>query len=116
MNRFKELIVWQKSIELATEVYQLTKSFPSDERFGLVSQMNRSGVSIPSNIAEGSGRNSNKEFVHFLGIATGSASELETQLVISKNLNFGDKALIDSMIDKITSIQNMLHRLKATLK
>ncbi|HNP98680.1 MAG TPA: four helix bundle protein [Bacteroidia bacterium] len=116
MNRFKELLVWQKAIELAAEVYQLTKSFPSDERYGIVSQMNRCSISIPSNIAEGSGRNSKKEFLHFLGIASGSASELETQLIISKKLKFGDIIQINALIDKITSIQNMLFRLKNTLK
>ena len=116
MNRFKELVVWQKAIELAAEVYQLTKSFPSDERYGIVSQMNRCSISIPSNIAEGSGRNSKKEFLHFLGIASGSASELETQLIISKKLKFGDIIQINALIDKITSIQNMLFRLKNTLK
>ena len=87
MHKYKELKLWQKSIGLVTSVYLLTRSFPQFENFGLVSQINRSAVSIPSNIAEGAGRNSDKEFIHFLSIAQASSYELETQLIISKNLN-----------------------------
>ena len=75
MNQFKNLKVWQASVDLAVEVYSITSKFPDKERFGLVSQINRSVVSIPSNIAEGAGRNSKKEFNNFLGIASGSLSE-----------------------------------------
>ena len=77
-HNFKELLVWKKSIELVKSIYQITSMLPSDERFGLISQMNRSSVSIPSNIAEGSGRTSEKEFIHFLNIAISSSYELET--------------------------------------
>jgi four helix bundle protein len=75
MNKFKELLVWQKSVDLAVEIYKLAKGFPPDERFGLIAQITRSAVSVPSNIAEGAGRNSNGEFKNFLGIATGSTYE-----------------------------------------
>lgn len=88
MTSHKELKVWQKGIELVKSIYEITKSFPANEQFGLTSQMRRTAVSIPSNIAEGCGRNSNKELTHFLYIALGSAAELETQLIISHDLNF----------------------------
>ncbi len=77
-HNFKELLVWKKSIELVKSIYQITSMLPSDERFGLISQMNRSSVSVPSYIAEGSGRTSDKEFLHFLNIAIASSYELET--------------------------------------
>jgi len=85
MHNFKDLRVWQKSIELTTDIYKLLASFPTDEKFGLISQLKRAAVSVPSNIAEGAGRNSNKEFNHFLSISLGSLFELKTQLIISKN-------------------------------
>lgn len=84
MNKYKDLIVWQHAINLAASVYQITESFPSKETYGLVSQINRSAVSVASNIAEGAGRNSFKEFDQFLGIALGSLYELETQLSYRK--------------------------------
>ncbi len=86
---FKDLIVWQRSIELTTDVYKLTSKFPESERFGLTNQMRRASVSIASNIAEGYGRSTRGEYVQFLGHARGSCSELETQIVIAKNLGFG---------------------------
>ena len=82
------MIVWQKSVELAVEVYELTDRFPKSEIFGLTSQMRRAAVSIPSNIAEGRRRLTQKEFIHFLTISYGSGAELETQLEISKKLSF----------------------------
>ena len=88
MKTHKDLLVWKKSIELVTEVYALTKSFPEEEKFGLTNQLRRAAVSIPSNIAEGAARNSKKEFVRFLSIALGSSAELQTQLLISKNLEY----------------------------
>ena len=116
MHQFKELIVWKKSIELATEIYQLTKKFPPEERFGLISQMRRSVVSIASNIAEGSGRNGSNEFYHFLGISSGSVCELETQLTISKELKFSTIEETENCTKKLNSIKNMLHKLKSSLK
>ena len=88
MAGYKELIVWQKGMELVKSVYQLTISFPDSERFGLTNQMRRCSVSIPSNIAEGYGRSSDKELIQFLYISLGSSYELETQLVISKELQY----------------------------
>lgn len=83
---FKDLVVWQRGMELAEEVYILTKSLPASEQYGLVSQMRRSAISVPSNIAEGKRRGSRKDFVQFLRIADGSASELETQLLLAKKI------------------------------
>ena len=108
-HNFKRLNIWQKSIELVYSVYDLTNSFPKDERFGLTSQLRRSAISIPSNIAEGSCRESNKHFSHYLGIATGSLYELHTQLVISKNLDFISKEQLDSISLNILKIDKMLY-------
>jgi four helix bundle protein len=91
INSFKDLIVWQKSMELVEKVYKITESFPTKEQFGLISQMRRAAVSIPSNIAEGYGRNSTGSYIQFLSIARGSLLELETQLELSKRLNFINK-------------------------
>ena len=88
MKDHKDLIVWQKSMELTRIIYTLTKRFPQGEIFGLTNQIRRAVLSIPSNIAEGFGRNSDKQFIHFLKIAKGSAAELETQLLISRDLSY----------------------------
>jgi four helix bundle protein len=90
MHRYKELKVWQKAIDLAVEVYRITEKLPKEERYGLISQINRCVVSIPSNIAEGAGRNTSKDFNHFLGISLGSSFELDTQLIISNKLGYVD--------------------------
>jgi four helix bundle protein len=87
---YKKLNVWKESIELVKQVYQVTASFPKDERYGLISQLRRASVSIPSNIAEGNSRSSDKDYKRFIEIAYGSALELETQLIISVELNFID--------------------------
>lgn len=86
MQTYRDLIVWQRSIELVTAIYQLTNAYPKSELFGLTSQMRRAAVSIPSNIAEGYARKSRKEYIQFLRIAYGSGAELETQLTITRNL------------------------------
>ncbi len=115
MHKFKELLVWQKAMDLSVAVYKITKQFPSEEKFGLVSQINRCGVSVPSNIAEGAGRNSFGEFNHFLGIATGSLFELETQLTIAYKLEYLEKEKLDILIKKINDVQNMTFGLKKSL-
>ena len=93
---FKDLVVWQRSIELTTDVYKLTSKFPESERFGLTNQMRRASVSVASNIAEGYGRSTKGEYILFLGHARGSCSELETQLVIARRLGFGTIPNLDS--------------------
>ena len=112
MHNFKDLRVWQKSIQLTTDIYKLLASFPTDEKFGLISQLKRAAVSVPSNIAEGAGRNSNKEFNHFLSISLGSLFELETQLIISKNLNLINSDSLLEMNNKISELQKMVFSLK----
>lgn len=116
MNRFKELKVWQKSIDLAVEVYKLSSQFPSDERFNLTSQVRRCSVSVPSNIAEGAGRNSKKEFNQFLGISNGSSFEMETQLIISNKLGFISDDQLLPITNKISEVQNMLFKLQKSLE
>ena len=112
----KELKVWQKSMDLAVEVYSSTSQFPSDEKYGLTSQIRRSAVSIPSNISEGAGRNSSKEFAYFLGIANGSSYELETQVIISSRLNLISKEATDNILTKLDEIQKMNYRLKQSIE
>ena len=104
---YENLKIWQESMELVEIVYQLTKSFPNDELFNLTSQIKRSVISIPSNIAEGKGRNSDKEFKQFLFIARGSLFELRTQLEIARRLNYikSDK----NLKQKIIAIESMLN-------
>ncbi|MDX1637477.1 MAG: four helix bundle protein [Balneolaceae bacterium] len=88
MNRIKNLAIWKRAVALASRIYKVTGKFPDEEKYGLISQLRRCSVSIGSNIAEGAGRGSNKQFRQFLSIAYGSSYELETQLIIAENLNF----------------------------
>jgi four helix bundle protein len=115
MRGHKELIVWQKAMEMVTEIYRLTQNFPKEELYGLVSQMRRAAVSIPSNIAEGHGRQSKGEFRQFLGIARGSYAELETQIEIAKNLGFlANPNPIDEQLAEVGRLLNGLLRSLAT--
>ena len=115
MNKFKELKIWQESIDLAVDTYRLTKLFPPDERFGLTSQINRSVISVSSNIAEGAGRNNPKEFRQFLGVALGSACELESQLIVSNKLNYISDTEIKKQTEKLLHLQNMINKLIKSL-
>lgn len=108
MKNFKELRIWQKGMDIAVQSFQLTNEFPSTEKFGLVSQINRSGVSIPANIAEGSSRNSEKDYARFVEISLGSSYELETHLLIAQRLNFGKEKPIVSLLEEVTDEQKML--------
>ena len=108
-------MIWQKAIILVEEVYLFVVSIPDDEKYGLISQIKRCAVSIPSNIAEGAGRNSNKEFIHFLSIANGSSTELETQLILVEKLNLSNKP-IDHLFKLIFEIQKMNRALQKSLK
>ena len=110
----KDLEVWKLSIDLVLKVYESTKTIPAEEKFGLTSQMKRSAVSVPSNIAEGAGRSSTKEFIRFLDIANGSLSELETQLIIAQKLNYSETELL--VANELTVIRKMLYRLKQSLR
>lgn len=115
MHEYKKLKVWQESVSLVKDIYLITNEFPRQERYGLVSQINRAAVSIPSNIAEGAGRSTNGEFKNFLSTASGSSFELETQLLIAKDLNyFGDQELTQ-LRNKIVRIQKMIYNLLKSL-
>lgn len=116
MNKFENLNVWKKAMSLVEEVYKLTLLLPEDEKYGIISQIKRCSVSIPSNIAEGAGRNSSKEFVHFLSIANGSTCELETQLLLTVKLNLLDRCQIDDLINTCKEIRNMNYSLQRSLK
>ena len=108
MQTFRDLLVWQKGIGLVQKVYLLTSSYPKDELYGLVSQMRRSSVSVPSNIAEGHGRRSTPDFIRFLRVASGSLYELETQLEISRKLGFIDDEKYKDTIIGINELERML--------
>lgn len=113
---YEDLQVWQLAKDLAVKLYKLTDQFPAKEQFGLTSQIRRASVSIPSNIAEGSSRNSNLEFARFISIASGSAAELKTQLIISKEIGFlqnNDYLLLE---EQINSISKMLKALRTSIK
>jgi four helix bundle protein len=113
---YKDLIVWQKAIVLVKRVYQVTKSFPSEERFGLVSQMRRAAVSIPSNIAEGQARHTTGEFIHGISHAEGSLAELDTQLVVAVELAFCPQSEVTDVCALLDEVRKMLNALRRTLE
>ena len=114
MSDYKDLNVWQMSIDFVESIYKIVKLFPREETYALSDQIRRAVVSIPSNIAEGASRNSNKEFVQFLYIALGSASEVETQLIIAQRLKYVNS--IEKEIDELTKIRKMLNSLITSIK
>lgn len=113
MHNFKKLKVWQYSVTLTNDIYKITSKFPKSENFGLKSQINRAVISISSNIAEGSGRFGENDFLRFLDIANGSAFELESQLLIASNLGYLNKDILNTTISKVTEIQKMIQGIKA---
>ena len=116
MKTHKDLIVWQKSILLVTEVYKITKDFPKEEMYGIVNQLRRAAVSVPSNIAEGAARFSKKEYCQYLYISLGSVAELETQFIISGNLNYISQEISNVLLDKLSEIRKTLLGLIHSLK
>ena len=112
---YQDLLVWQKGMRLVKGVYDLTGHFPADERFGLVSQMRRAAVSVPSNIAEGQARKSTGEFVQFISNAEGSAAELDTQLQLSVDLGFSSISQAADLFESISELKKMLNGLRRTL-
>ncbi|MBP7172734.1 MAG: four helix bundle protein [Cloacibacterium sp.] len=115
-HRLHDLQIWLRSITLVKNVYILTKDLPSEEKFGLISQIRRCAVSIPSNIAEGAGRNNVNEFIQFLGIAFGSTYELETQLILLQELNFKTENDVQPLLNELSEIQKMIYSFKIKLK
>ncbi|WP_372650362.1 four helix bundle protein [Draconibacterium sp.] len=108
MKDFKNLKVWQKGIKLVVDTYKTSKLFPQEELYGLTGQMRRSAVSIPSNVAEGAGRGSNKEVNRFLDISLGSSFELETQIILAHELEFISDNNFNTLIDKVQEEQKMI--------
>ncbi len=116
VKSYKDLLVWQKGIQLVKKVYQLTQTFPDAEKFGLVSQMRRAAVSIPSNIAEGQARHTRKEFIQFLSHSEGSVAELETQLILGVELGFCGLADTQEATSLATELSKMLDSLRRRLE
>jgi four helix bundle protein len=113
---YKDLLVWQKSIALCTQVYKLCEGFPRSELYGLSDQMKRAAVSVPSNIAEGQARQHLGEFLHFISVANASLAELDTQRIIAVNLELINGPSGDSLDNDITEIRKMLYALRSRLK
>jgi four helix bundle protein len=115
-RHYRELIVRQKSMDLVTLIYKVSRAFPREEVFGLTAQLRRAAVSIPSNIAEGQGRGSVKDFLHFLAVARGSLQEVETQLIISQRLGYAEAEELDQILAVSAEVSRLLHGLRASLK
>ena len=111
IKSFRDLLIWQKSMQLVTDLYSITKLFPNEELYGLVQQIRRAAISIPSNIAEGYGRNSTKDYIRFLRIARGSIYELQTQLEISANLKYIAVETYSEHNEKLQEIERMVSSL-----
>ena len=116
MNNYKKLEIWQEAMNLVCDVYKLTKKFPKEEMYGLASQIRRCSVSVPSNVAEGAGRNGNNEFINFLGIACGSCCELDTQLILASRLGYLEINETMDVFKKIEYIKRMIVNLIKRLK
>ncbi|MBC8353391.1 MAG: four helix bundle protein [Planctomycetes bacterium] len=115
-KNYRDLIVWQKAMDVVVDVYRMTSEFPSTERYGLASQMQRAAASIPSNIAEGQGRTSDKEFQRFLSIANGSRCELETQIMLSSRLNYIENDMRSVLLERSEEIGRLLTGLSKSLQ
>ncbi len=116
MHQFKNLEIWKRSRFFCSKIYAVTSNFPENEKFGITNQLRRASVSIPSNIAEGSSRASNKDLSRFLEIAIGSAYEIETQLLISSDLNFLEFETLETLLNELEEIIKMISKFRATLK
>ena|ERR1041385_7603179 len=115
MHNFRELRIWKDSMEIAKIVHELILKFPKEERFAITQQINKCSVSIPSNIAEGAGRKTKKDFAHFISIAIGSSFELETQLLLAGEFSYINKETLADVILKITTLQRMMNKFRDIL-
>ncbi|MGC9523900.1 MAG: four helix bundle protein [Anaerolineae bacterium] len=116
VTHYRELIAWQKAMDLAVAVYKRTRSFPREEAYGLTAQLRRAAVSVPSNIAEGQGRHSTKEFIRFLGLAQGSLQEVETQIILAARLDYVTEAQETDLLDQCAEVARLLHGLTNALR
>lgn len=116
MRKFQKLLVWEKAHHLALACFELSKLIPAEEKYGLISQLRRAAFSIPTNIAEGCGRNTEPDFARFLSIAAGSASEVEYLLILLKDINYLDKELVNSNLTKVNEVKKMLNAFIIKLK
>jgi four helix bundle protein len=116
VTNYRELVVWQKSMELVVACYEMTRLFPRSEVFGLASQLQRAAVSVPSNIAEGSARQHTAELLQFLSVASGSLAELETHLLLAERLGFADSATVKELLSSAGEVGRMLQALKSSLR
>ncbi|RPJ50215.1 MAG: four helix bundle protein [Acidobacteria bacterium] len=116
IRTFKDLVVWQKAFELAFEIYRVTKSFPSDERYGLTAELRKTARSVPYNIAEGHRRETTTEYIRFLNIGAGSAAELETQLLLAQRLGYFQEETAEQVLFQREEVDRMLNALVRSLK
>lgn len=116
VQTYRDLIVWNKAMDLVTQIYQMTLGFPKDELFGLTSQIRKAAISIPSNIAEGRGKLTKGEFKLFLGHARGSLAEIETQILIAKNLDYLNDTEGDKLLEQIAEVGRLLNGLLSSIK
>lgn len=116
MKTFRDLLIWQKAMNLVTNTYQITEKFPKEELFGLTSQIRRSDISLPSNIAEGYGRDSNKELLRFINIAIGSLFEFQTQIEIAKNINYLNENEFKNLYEETRELEAMIISFSKRLK
>lgn len=113
MGGHRDLVAWQKAMQLVKDVYRFTEEFPKHELYGLASQLRRAAVSVPSNLAEGASRNSRKEFHHFIGTARGSLAEMETQIEIAKDLGYMKEPFASSLLTRVAELGRMLTGLRS---
>lgn len=116
INTYRDLKVWQQSLSFAKDLHVLLSTFPAEERYGLTQQIRRAMVSVPSNIAEGYGRSSTKEYIRFISIAIGSLAELETQLMLAELFGYVDRKDIATFLSKINDLEKMLKSLRSSLR
>lgn len=116
MHRYKDLKFWQRSMDMAQMVFEITSEFPAEERYGLTSQLRRAAVSVPSNIAEGAGRGTNTDFNRFLDMANGSLNEIETQFLLAERFNMVTKERLETVRDEVNQIQKMIFNFQINLK
>jgi len=113
---YRDLLAWQKAMELITQIYRVSQKFPSEGMYGIVSQMRRAAISIPSNIAEGQGRLTQGEFIQFLGIARGSLLELETQILVARNLRYLDEPTLKNLLELTSEVGRLVNGLLSAVK